>query len=203
MRRRACNSRRCKRSRSIGEPSTTCAGWSLRLNALPQFTTEIDGLEHPLHSCAVQARERAATAHHPRLAWLGDRDARGDRATDQPNCAWRDRRGCVPSHPAVAARARLFGEADGDWLGSRPHRARLGGVDEPPWLHPLCRSGRRPGRQRHRRDGPPGPERAAGHSPQFAWLLPAGGAGRDLRRQHPRAGGTSSSGWRSPLSPPV
>ena len=41
-------------------------------------------------------------------------------------------------------------------LGPRPHRASVGGADEPARLHPLRRPGRRRGRPRHRRDQPPG-----------------------------------------------
>ena len=47
------------------------------LNALPQFTTEIDGLEIHFIHVEVAARECAAADHHARLARVGDRDARG------------------------------------------------------------------------------------------------------------------------------
>ena len=47
-----------------------------RLNALPQFVTEIDGLD--IHFIHVKSRhaERLAGDHHPRLAGLDHRDAR-------------------------------------------------------------------------------------------------------------------------------
>ena len=47
-----------------------------KLNALPQFTTEIDGVGDPLHPRQVASRERAAADHDARLARLGDRAAR-------------------------------------------------------------------------------------------------------------------------------
>ena len=47
---RACSWRRCRRSPATGRPSTTWRRFEARLNALPQFTTEIDGVDiHFLH----------------------------------------------------------------------------------------------------------------------------------------------------------
>ena len=45
---------------TTGRASTTSAGLEERLNALPQFTTEIDGLRRPLHPRPLAARRRAA-----------------------------------------------------------------------------------------------------------------------------------------------
>ena len=48
--RRACSSPRCRSSPATGRPSTTGASARRRLNALPQFTTEIDGVDiHFIH----------------------------------------------------------------------------------------------------------------------------------------------------------
>ena len=138
---------------------------------------------HPLHPRQVAARERAAADHHARLARLGHRDARGHRPAHGPDRARRTRRGRVRPRAAVAARLRLLRPADGGRLGPGPHRASLGGADEPPRLHPLRRPGRRPGRHRHRRDGTPGPGRAARHPPQLPQRLPDRGGGGDLRRR--------------------
>ena len=149
-------------------------GCEARLNALPQFTTEIDGRGHPLHPREVAARGRAAADHDARLARLGDRAARGRRAADRPDRARRPRRGRVPPRAAVPARLRLLRRADRARLGPRPHRARLGRADAPPRLLPLRRPGRRRGRRRHRRDGPPGARRAGRHPHQPA----RAGAGR-------------------------
>ena len=60
------------------------------LNALPQFTTEIDGRGHPLHPREVAARERVAADHDARLARLGHRAARDRRPADRPDRARRD-----------------------------------------------------------------------------------------------------------------
>ena len=119
---------------------------------------------HPLHPRQVAPREPAAADHDARLARLDHRAARGRGPAHGPDCAWRTRRGRVRPRAAVPARLRLLGRADGGRLGSRPRRAGLGGADAPPRLHPLRRPGRRRGRLRHRRDGPPGTRGAARHS---------------------------------------
>ncbi len=46
-----------------------------KLNALPQFMTEIDGLDIHFIHVRLETRERAAAHHHARLARLGHRDA--------------------------------------------------------------------------------------------------------------------------------
>ena len=51
-----------------------------RLNALPQFITEIDGRGHPLHPRPLEARGRAAGDRHARLAGLDHRAAQDHRA---------------------------------------------------------------------------------------------------------------------------
>ena len=83
-----------------------------RLNALPQFTTEIDGVEIHFIHVKSGSRERAAADHHARLARLGDRDARGRRPAHRPN---RARRGaprtrstwCCRPCPATGSPASL------------------------------------------------------------------------------------------------
>ena len=46
------------------------------LNSLPQFITEIDGLDSVhSHPRPLEARERLADHHHARLAGIGDRAA--------------------------------------------------------------------------------------------------------------------------------
>ena len=94
-----------------------------RLNAFPQFMTEIDGLDIHFIHVRVAARERAADHHHPRLAGLGRRDAERHRPAHRPDGARRRRRGRVPRRGSVDARLRVLGQADGDRLGSR-HIAR-------------------------------------------------------------------------------
>ena len=134
-----------------------------KLNALPQFTTEIDGVDIHFIHVQVAARGRVAADHDARLARLGHRAARGRRPAHRPDRARRTRRGRVPPRAAVPARLRLLRRADRARLERRPRRAGLGGADAPPRLHPLRRPGRRRGRRRHRRDGPPGTRGAARH----------------------------------------
>ena len=149
-----------------------------KLNALPQFKTEIDGVDiHFIHVKSPHA-ERPAADHDARLARLGDRAARGHRPAHRPDRARRTRRGRVRPRAAIPARLRLLRRAGRGRLGPRPHRARLGGADAPPRLHPLRRAGRRRRRRRHRRDGPPG-TRGAGRHP---YELARDGAGRPAPR---------------------
>ena len=56
-----------------------------RLNALPQFITEIDGVD--IHFIHVRSKhdERVADDHHARLAGLDHRAAEDHRAADQPD----------------------------------------------------------------------------------------------------------------------
>jgi hypothetical protein len=95
-----------------------------RLNALPQFTTEIDGVEIHFIHVRSPTRGRAAADHDARLARLGDRAARDRRPADRPDRARRRRRGRVPPGAAVAARLRLLGEpAEIGWDAGRVAQA--------------------------------------------------------------------------------
>ena len=67
--RRACSSRRCRRSPATGRPSTTGAECEARLNALPQFTTEIDGVE--IHFIHVKSRHENALPLIMTHGWPG------------------------------------------------------------------------------------------------------------------------------------
>ena len=165
--RRASSWRRCRRSRATGRPTTTGAGRGEAERAAAVHDRDRRG-GHPLHPREVAARERAAADHDARLARLGHRAARLRRAAHRPDRARRPRRGRVRPGAAVHARLRLLRRADRGRLGPRPRRARLGGADAPPRLHPLRRPGRRRGRRGHRRDGPPGARRADRHPPQPA-----------------------------------
>ena len=83
-----------------------------RLNALPQFITEIDGLDIHFIHVRSKHRERAAGHRHARLARLGHRAAEDHRSADQSDGAWRERIGRVRRRDSVAAGPRLFGQAD-------------------------------------------------------------------------------------------
>ena len=141
-----------------------------RLNALPQFITEIDGLD--IHFLHVRSRHPGCSAadRDPRLARVGPRAAEGDRAADRPDGARRNGRGGVPSRHPVAARLRLLGPAEGGRLEPGPDRSRLGRADDAPGVLQLRRTGRGLGRGHYRGDGTARAARAARHPRQ-----PAGG----------------------------
>ena len=144
-----------------------------RLNAVPQFLTEIDGLDiHFIHvrsphpnalpliithgwpGSIIEMLERHRPAHRPD----GLRRRRGGRL----------RRG-GPSMPGYG----YSGKADDDGLGPRPYRRRLDRADAAPRLHALRRAGRRLGRPDHRRDRLEGAAGAARNPLQHARHGPA------------------------------
>jgi hypothetical protein len=110
-----------------------------KLNALPQFTTEIDGVD--IHFIHVKSPHPDALPLIITHGWPGSviemLETIGP-LTDPT------------IHGGDAADAFVR-------LGQRPHRERLGRADAAPRLQPLRRPGRRPGRWRHRRAGPPRP----------------------------------------------
>ncbi len=151
-----------------------------RLNALPQFMTEIDGVD--IHFIHVKSPHEGALPLIMTHGWPGsviellevvgpltDPTSHGGRAEDAFDLV-------LPSLPGYG----FSSEPAEARLGPKPHCARLGGADESPRLHPLRRPRRRRGLLRHRRDGPPGTRGPARHPPQLA----PGGAGR-----RPPAGG--------------
>ena len=88
-----------------------------RLNALPQFMTEIDGLDIHFIHVKLPARGRPAADHHPRLAGLRDRATRRHRPVDRSHRPRRPGRGRVRRRHPVAARLRLLRRAEGARLG--------------------------------------------------------------------------------------
>ena len=69
MRRRACSSRRCRNSRAIGRRTTTGARSRRDCNALPQFMTEIDGLD--IHFIHVRSKHENALPLIVTHGWPG------------------------------------------------------------------------------------------------------------------------------------
>ena len=148
-----------------------------KLNALSQFTTEIDGVGIHFIHVKSRARERHAFGHHAQLARpviellgvvgpLTDPAAHGGRAEDAFDLV-------LPSLPGYG----FSGGGGRGRLELRPRREGLGGADAPPRLHPLRRPGRRPRRLGHRRDGPPGaPRGCAGIHMNLLVTALAGGA---------------------------
>ena len=172
------------------------AACEAKLNALPQFKTEIDGLD--IHFIHVKSEHADALPLIMTHGWPGSvielLEAVGP-LTD-PTAHGGRRRGRIRPRAAVPARLRLLRRAARDRLEPRPHRARLGGADAPPRLHPLRRPGRRPRRLDHRRDGPPG-TRGAGRHPHEPARDGAGRrrhAGRNRGRNAPRSSRPRHSG---------
>ena len=144
-----------------------------KLNALPNFITEIDGLD--IHFIHVRSKHENALPLIVTHGWPGsiieqlkiiepltNPTAHGGSASDAFHLV-------IP----VAARPWVLRQADGDRLGSRPHRAGLGGADEAPRLRPVRGAGRRLGCGGHADDGHAGPSGAARHPLQHARYRPA------------------------------
>ena len=142
-----------------------------KLNALPQFITEIDGLD--IHFIHVRSKHENALPLIVTHGWPGsiieqmkiidpltNPTAHGGSASDAF-----DRR------DSVDAGLRVFRQTDHYRLGPRPHRACLGRADEAPWIHEIRGARRRLGRDHHRTDGRAGASGIARHSHQHAWHL--------------------------------
>src|SRR5881392_190611 len=134
-----------------------------RLNALPQFTTEIDGVN--IHFIHVRSPHESAVPLIMTHGWPGsvmemidsvgpltDPTAHGGSAEDAFHLV-------LPSLPGYG----FSGEpVEVGWDLGRTATG-LGRAHAPPRLHPLRGPGRRRGRRRHRRDGPPGTRGADRH----------------------------------------
>ena len=108
-----------------------------RLNALPQFITEIDGLDIHFIHVRSKHRECAADHRHARLARLDHRAAEDHRSADQSHGAWRQRGGRFRRRDSVAAGLRVFRQADHDRLGPRSASPVPGRADAAPRLHAI------------------------------------------------------------------
>ena len=69
MHRKACSSRRFRNSRAIGRQTTIGASVEAKLNALPQFITEIDGLD--IHFIHVRSKHENALPLIVTHGWPG------------------------------------------------------------------------------------------------------------------------------------
>ena len=98
-----------------------------RLNALPQFMTEIDGVDIHFIHVTSPARGRPAADHHPRLAGLGDRATRRHRPADRSHRPRRPGRGRVRRRHPLAARLRLLRASRRSSAGLRPPGSRRRG----------------------------------------------------------------------------
>ena len=94
--RRACSSRRSRHSPATGPTSTTGASARQAERAAPVHDRDRRGRD-PFHPCSLRARGCAAAGDDARLARLGHRAARVDRAAHRSDRARRSGRGRVPS----------------------------------------------------------------------------------------------------------
>ncbi len=139
-----------------------------RLNALPNFMTEIDGLD--IHFIHVRSKHKNALPLIVTHGWPGsiieqlkivdpltNPTAHGASAADAFDLV-------IPSMPGYG----FSGKPTMTGLGSGPHCARLGRADEAPWIQEVRGTRRRLGRDHHGADGGPGASGAARHSLQHA-----------------------------------
>ena len=139
-----------------------------RLNALPNFMTEIDGLD--IHFIHVRSNHKNALPLIVTHGWPGsiieqlkiidpltNPTAHGASAADAFDLV-------IPSMPGYG----FSGKPTASRLGPRPHCARVGRADEAPWIHEVRCARRRLGRDHHGRDGYTGASGTARHSLQHA-----------------------------------
>jgi pimeloyl-ACP methyl ester carboxylesterase len=142
-----------------------------KMNAVPQFITEIDGLD--IHFIHVRSRHENALPVIVTHGWPGsvieqmkiidpltNPTAHGGNASDAFHVV-------IPSMPGYG----YSGKPTTTWVGCRPHRACLGRTDEASRVQPICGARRRLGRDRRRSNGRAGGSRIARHSHQHAWHL--------------------------------
>ena len=187
----ACRSSYVRRLADYWRDGYDWRAWEARLNAYPQFTTEIDGQTHPLPARALPRAGRLAPDPHPRLAGLGRGVPGRDRPAVRPAGPRRRPGRRLPPGDPLAPRLRLLRPHPRGGLGAVPHRPGLGDADGPPRLRPLRRR-----RQRRRLDDQPragaarprARRRAARHPDLLVPLRRPGGAGR------PHPGGAARAG---------
>ena len=157
-----------------------------KLNALPNFITEIDGLD--IHFIHVRSKHENALPLIVTHGWPGSvvEQLKIIDPLTNPTAHGGKRSGRLPCRDPVDAGLRLFGQADDHRLGPHPHRPRLDRADEAPRLHAIRGARRRLGRARHGADGRAGAAGIARHPHQHAF----------------RRAGRNSAGARDWGSPP-
>ena len=157
-----------------------------RLNALPNFITEIDGLD--IHFIHVRSKHENALPIIVTHGWPGSvvEQMKIIEPLDQSHRPRRQRRRCFPCRDSVDGGLRFFGQADDHRLGHHPHGPRLDRADEAPRLHAIRGARRRLGCARHGADGRAGASGIARHPHQLAFRRTggnlAGAAVRAARR---------------------
>ena len=117
-----------------------------KLNALPNFITEIDGLD--IHFIHVRSKHKNALPLIVTHGWPGldHRAAENHRSADQSNGARCERGGRLRPGDSVDAGLRVFGQTDHYWLGPCPDRTCVGRAYEAPWIQEVRGPRRRLGR---------------------------------------------------------
>ena len=117
-----------------------------KLNALPQFITEIDGLD--IHFIHVRSKHENALPLIVTHGWPGSviEQLKIIDPLTNPTAHGGSAVGRLRPGDSVDAGLRVFGQADDDRLGSGPHRAGLDRADEAPRIHAICGARRRLGR---------------------------------------------------------
>ena len=141
-----------------------------KLNALPQFMTEIDGLD--IHFIHVRSKHENALPLIVTHGWPGSVVEQMKIVDPLTNpTAQVEAVGCVPPGDSVNAGLRILRKTDHPRVGCTPHRACLGRADEAPRVHEIRGARRRLGRSHHRLMGCTGASGVARHSHQHAWHL--------------------------------
>jgi hypothetical protein len=116
-----------------------------RLNALPQFITEIDGLD--IHFIHVRSKHENALPLIVTHGWPGSVIEQLKIIDPLTNPT------AHGANASVFAGLRIFRQADRYRLGSGAYSTCLGRADEASWIHPICVARWRFGRGRLHRDG--------------------------------------------------
>ena len=115
-----------KLARLLGDRLRLAQGARRRLNALPQFITEIDGLD--IHFIHVRSKHENALPIIVTHGWPGSiiEQLKIIEPLTDPDRAWRQRSGRLRRRDPVAAGLRLLRQADRAGLDTRPASPRRG-----------------------------------------------------------------------------
>ena len=183
-----------------------------KINALPNFITEIDGLD--IHFIHVKSKEKNALPMIITHGWPGSiiEQMKVIDPLTNPTAYGGKRRGRVRCRDPVAAGLRILRQADGDRLGPARIAKRVDDADAAPRLHEVRGAGRRLGECGLGDDGAAGAAGTARHLHQHGGDGSArdrqGAGGGRARRHRPsrltsstRGSSSTSStrrGWATP-----
>ena len=120
-----------------------------KLNALPQFITEIDGLD--IHFIHVRSKHENALPLIVTHGWPGSiiEQMKIIDPLTNPTAHGGERIRRLRRGDPIDAGLRVFRQASHYRLGCTPYRTCLGRADEAPWVHEVCGTRWRLGRHRH------------------------------------------------------